>query len=141
MKVTSSGIDIAMCSQQLINSGAGAFAGFEGWVRNYNDGHKVLQLEYEVYTPIAESEGRKIIQEAKERFDILDAQGIHRSGLLEIGECAVWVGVSSVHRNEAFDACRYIIDHIKVRLPIWKKEYYENGDSGWVNCEQCTAAM
>ena len=141
MKVTSSGIDIAMCSQQLINSSAGAFAGFEGWVRNYNDGHKVLQLEYEVYTPIAESEGRKIIQEAKERFDILDAQGIHRSGLLEIGECAVWVGVSSVHRNEAFDACRYIIDHIKVRLPIWKKEYYENGDSGWVNCEQCAAVM
>jgi len=141
MKVTSSGIDIAMCSQQLINSSAGAFAGFEGWVRNYNDGHKVLQLEYEVYTPIAESEGRKIIQEAKERFDILDAQGIHRSGLLEIGECAVWVGVSSAHRNEAFDACRYIIDHIKVRLPIWKKEYYENGDSGWVNCEQCAAAM
>lgn len=141
MKVTSSGIDIAMCSQQLINSSAGAFAGFEGWVRNYNDGHKVLQLEYEVYTPIAESEGRKIIQEAKERFDILDAQSIHRSGLLEIGECAVWVGVSSVHRNEAFDACRYIIDHIKVRLPIWKKEYYENGDSGWVNCEQCAAAM
>ena len=141
MKVTSSGIDIAMCSQQLINSSAGAFAGFEGWVRNYNDGHKVLQLEYEVYTPIAESEGRKIIQEAKELFDILDAQGIHRSGLLEIGECAVWVGVSSVHRNEAFDACRYIIDHIKVRLPIWKKEYYENGDSGWVNCEQCAAAM
>ena len=141
MKVTSSGIDIAMCSQQLINSSAGAFAGFEGWVRNYNDGHKVLQLEYEVYTPIAESEGRKIIQEAKERFDILDAQGIHRSGLLEIGECAVWVGVSSVDRNEAFDACRYIIDHIKVRLPIWKKEYYENGDSGWVNCEQCAAAM
>jgi molybdopterin synthase catalytic subunit len=141
MKVTSSGIEIAMCSQQLINSSAGAFVGFEGWVRNYNDGHKVLQLEYEVYTPIAESEGRKIIQEAKERFDILDAQGIHRSGLLEIGECAVWVGVSSVHRNEAFDACRYIIDHIKVRLPIWKKEYYENGDSGWVNCEQCAAAM
>jgi molybdopterin synthase catalytic subunit len=141
MKVTSSGIEIAMCSQQLINSSAGAFAGFEGWVRNYNDGHKVLQLEYEVYTPIAESEGRKIIQEAKERFDILDAQSIHRSGLLEIGECAVWVGVSSVHRNEAFDACRYIIDHIKVRLPIWKKEYYENGDSGWVNCEQCAAAM
>jgi len=141
MKVTSSGIEIAMCSQQLINSSAGAFVGFEGWVRNYNDGHKVLQLEYEVYTPIAESEGRKIIQEAKERFNILDAQGIHRSGLLEIGECAVWVGVSSAHRNEAFDACRYIIDHIKVRLPIWKKEYYENGDSGWVNCEQCAAAM
>ena len=140
MKVTSSRIDIAMCSQKLINSSAGALAGFEGWVRNYNDGHKVLRLEYEVYTPIAESEGRKIIQEAKEQFNILDAQCIHRSGLLEIGECAVWVGVSSVNRNEGFDACRYIIDHIKIRLPIWKKEYYENGDSGWVNCEHCAAA-
>jgi molybdopterin synthase catalytic subunit len=62
---------------------------------------------------------------------------LHRSGLLEIGECAVWVGVSSAHRDEAFNACRYIIDQVKSRLPIWKKEHYANGDSGWVNCERC----
>ena len=53
---------------------------------------------------------------------------------------AVWVGVSAAHRGEAFDACRYIIDAVKHRVPIWKKEHYVNGDSGWVNCERCAAA-
>lgn len=139
MKVISTEIDIASYSKLLVNSRAGALAGFEGWVRNHNDGHSVLQLEYEVYNPIAESEGDKIIQEAKTQYDILDAYCVHRSGLLEIGDCAVWVGVSAAHRNEAFDACRYIINNIKTRLPIWKKEYYQNGDSGWVNCERCAA--
>lgn len=139
MKVISTEIDIASYSKLLVNSRAGALAGFEGWVRNHNDGHSVLQLEYEVYNPIAESEGDKIILEAKMQYDILDAYCVHRSGLLEIGDCAVWVGVSAAHRNEAFDACRYIINNIKTRLPIWKKEYYQNGDSGWVNCERCAA--
>jgi|TARA_B100000767_G_C19720277_1_gene516926 molybdopterin synthase catalytic subunit len=139
MRITSSEIDIASCNKLLVNSRAGALAGFEGWIRDHNDGHNVLQLEYEVYNPIAESEGNKIIEEAKSQFDILDACSIHRSGLLDIGDCAVWVGVSAVHRNEAFDACRYIIDNIKIRLPIWKKEYYKNGDSGWVNCERCAS--
>jgi molybdopterin synthase catalytic subunit len=64
---------------------------------------------------------------------------VHREGTLELGECAVWVGVTAAHRDEAFAACRYIIDEVKVRLPIWKKEYYVNGDSGWVNCERCAA--
>ncbi len=53
---------------------------------------------------------------------------------------AVWVGVSAAHRGEAFDACRFIIDEVKHRVPIWKKEHYRNGDSGWVNCERCAAA-
>jgi molybdopterin synthase catalytic subunit len=59
---------------------------------------------------------------------------------LSLGEMAVWVGVSSAHRGEAFDACRFIIDEVKHRVPIWKKEHYKNGDSGWVNCERCAAA-
>ena len=63
----------------------------------------------------------------------------HRLGDLAIGEVAVWVGVSAPHRDEAFRACRYIIDEVKHRLPIWKKEHYVNGDSGWVNCERCAA--
>jgi len=54
---------------------------------------------------------------------------------------AVWVGVSSAHRGEAFDACRYIIDEVKHRVPIWKKEHYRSGDSGWVNCERCAAGQ
>jgi molybdopterin/thiamine biosynthesis adenylyltransferase/rhodanese-related sulfurtransferase len=64
---------------------------------------------------------------------------VHRVGSLALGDVAVWVGVSAAHRDEAFRACRYIIDEVKHRLPIWKKEHYENGDSGWVNCERCAA--
>jgi adenylyltransferase/sulfurtransferase len=58
---------------------------------------------------------------------------------LQIGEVAVWVAASSAHRDEAFRACRYVIDEVKHRVPIWKKEHYVNGDSGWVNCERCAA--
>ena len=80
-----------------------------------------LRLEYEGYEPVAVAEGRKILAEAAEKFPYLHAHCVHRTGMLEIGDCAVWVGVSSPHRDEAFHACRYIIDEIKVRLPIWKK--------------------
>jgi molybdopterin synthase catalytic subunit len=65
---------------------------------------------------------------------------IHRVGALGLSDMAVWVGVSSAHRGEAFDACRFIIDEVKHRVPIWKKEHYRSGDSGWVNCERCAAA-
>ena len=118
---------------------AGAFTSFEGWVRNENEGHAVRRLEYEAYEPLAITEGEKVLAEAKERFPFLEARCVHRVGLLELGECAVWIGVAAPHRDEAFKACRYIIDEIKVRLPIWKKEHYVNGDSGWVNCERCAA--
>ena len=64
---------------------------------------------------------------------------MHRVGDLQLGDVAVWVGVSSPHRDEAFKACRFIIDEVKHRVPIWKKEHYANGDSGWVNCERCAA--
>jgi len=122
---------------QLRDPAAGAFASFEGWIRNHNDGLPVVRLEYEAYAPLCVSEGEKIIAEARSRWTILHARCVHRSGSLEIGDCAVWVGVSSAHREEAFQACRFIIDQVKQRLPIWKKEHYANGDSGWVNCERC----
>ena len=131
--------DIAVDSlrEQLMDPGAGGLCVFEGWVRNENEGRTVERLEYEVYEPLAVSEGEKVIAEAREQFPHLQACCVHRSGLLEIGDCAVWVGVVAPHRDEAFKACRYIIDQIKVRLPIWKKEHYIDGDSGWVNCERC----
>jgi molybdopterin synthase catalytic subunit len=121
----------------VMNPGSGGVCVFEGWVRNENEGRSVERLEYEVYAPLAITEGETVIAEAKQRFPFLEASCVHRSGLLEIGDCAVWVGVSAPHRDEAFKACRYIIDEIKVRLPIWKKEHYTDGDSGWVNCERC----
>ena len=87
-----------------------------------------------------EREGERILAEARQRFGVARVACAHRVGPLAIGELAVWVGVSAAHRGEAFDACRYIIDEVKHRVPIWKKEYYQDGDSGWVNCERCAAA-
>ena len=137
MRITPDTILPGQLRDELADDRAGGYVGFEGWIRNHNDGEDVLRLEYEVYEPLAVKEGEKVIEEAKRKFPILHAECVHRSGMLEIGECAVWVGVTAAHRDEAFRACRYIIDQVKVRLPIWKKEYYANGDSGWVNCERC----
>lgn len=117
----------------------GAYVSFEGWVRNRNEGQDVLQLEYQAYDRLAIKEGNRILAEAAEKYPIEHALCIHRVGELQIGDLAVWVGVSSAHRDEAFRACRYIIDEVKHRLPIWKKEYYTDGDSGWVNCEACAS--
>jgi molybdopterin synthase catalytic subunit len=135
--ISDSGIAVDGLREQLMDPGAGGLCVFEGWVRNENEGRTVERLEYEVYEPLAISEGEKVIAEAKELYPHLQACCVHRSGLLEIGDCAVWVGVAAPHRDEAFKACRYIIDQIKVKLPIWKKEHYIDGDSGWVNCERC----
>ena len=139
MQITDKAIRPDELRETLTDDGAGGYVAFEGWIRNENEGEAVLRLEYEVYQPLAIKEGEKVIAEAREKFPILHAECVHREGLLEIGECAVWVGVTSAHRDEAFAACRYIIDEVKIRLPIWKKEYYVNGDSGWVNCERCAA--
>jgi len=135
--LTSEPIDAEMLKRSIENAGAGGFCSFEGWVRNLNEGRTVERLEYEAYEPLVVSEGLRVLEEARQRFPYLEARCVHRSGLLEIGALAVWVGVASAHRDEAFKACRYIIDELKVRLPIWKKEYYVDGDSGWVNCERC----
>jgi molybdopterin synthase catalytic subunit len=139
MALSDKPIDTAGLQKSLANPAAGGYCAFEGWVRNENEGHTVERLEYEAYEPLAIAGGEEVIAEAKARFGILHARCVHRVGLLEIGECAVWIGVAARHRDEAFKACRYIIDEIKVRLPIWKKEHYADGDSGWVNCERCAS--
>ncbi|MAF82842.1 MAG: molybdopterin-converting factor chain 2 [Chromatiales bacterium] len=119
---------------------SGAYVAFEGWVRNHNEGQQVLRLEYEAFESLGTKEGERIIREAEQRFGISTVYCVHRLGKLEIGDLAVIVGVSTPHRGEAFEACRYIIDEVKHRVPVWKKEHYVNGDSGWVNCERCAAA-
>jgi molybdopterin synthase catalytic subunit len=120
--------------EALASSSAGAYVSFEGWVRDHNEGQGVTALEYEAHELIAAKEGEKILAEAVSRFDLAAVRCLHRVGHLEIGDCAVWVGVSAAHRGAAFDACRYIIDEVKQRVPIWKKEHYRDGHSGWVNC-------
>lgn len=136
-QITSNAIDLEAFRQQLLDPSCGAYVQFDGWVRDHNEGQQVLRLEYEVYEPMAVKEGNRVIEEAIQRFGIRNTRGIHRSGLMELSDVAVVVGVSSPHRAAAFDACRYIIDQIKVRLPIWKKEYYANGHTEWVNCQHC----
>jgi molybdopterin synthase catalytic subunit len=118
----------------LTNEQAGACVTFEGWVRDRNEGQVVLSLEYEAYTPLAEKEGARILAEAREKFALIGAAGVHRVGHLRLGDAAVWVGVTAEHRGAAFEACRYIIDEAKARVPIWKKEHYASGATAWINC-------
>ena len=133
-------LDPAACAASLADPAAGGFASFEGWVRNENEGRPVHRLDYEAFVELAEKEGERIVAEAVTRFGVRGARCAHRLGELGLGELAVWVGVASGHRAEAFAACRYIIDEVKHRVPIWKKEHYADGDSGWVNCERCAEA-
>jgi len=138
--VTAQAIDLVAVRERLIEPGCGAYVQFEGWVRNHNEGQQVLRLEYEVYEPLAVKEGKRILAEALQRYGVGKAAAIHRSGMLELTDIAVVVGVSSAHRGEAFEACRYVIDQLKSRLPIWKKEHYANGTAEWVNCRHCAEA-
>lgn len=115
----------------------GGLVVFEGRVRNHHRGRDVLRLEYEAYRSLAEAEGARIMDEAKQRFAIHAAACEHRTGILEIGDIAVTVAVSSAHREAAFDACRYIIDELKARVPIWKKESYADGSDEWTGCDAC----
>lgn len=135
--LTDTSLDAENLKAALRDPAAGGFVSFEGWVRNENEGRTVHRLEYEAYAAMAEKEGLRIVSEAIERFGLSAALCVHRVGSLEIGDMAVWVGACSPHRGEAFEACRFIIDQVKVRVPIWKKEHYVDGDSGWVNCERC----
>ena len=126
-------IDITVLRQLLQDPACGGYCAFEGWVRNENAGRSVQRLDYQAYAPLARNEGERILGEAKQRFTLIGAVCVHRVGALAIGDLAVWVGVSAAHRDAAFTACRYIIDEVKLRVPIWKNEHYASGESGWLH--------
>lgn len=130
-------LDIAIDEDKLKISldddSCGAFVCFEGRVRNHNNAASVDRLTYYGYEDLALNQGRAIIEEAKQRFEITRAIAIHRIGALEIGDVAVWVGVVAAHRYPAFDACRWILDTIKADIPVWKQEYYEDASSKWLS--------
>jgi len=132
-ELSESPIEPVTRARELAHARAGALVTFDGWVRDHNAGRAVLRLSYQAYAPLARNEGERIIAEAREKFAIVDARCVHRIGTLEIGELAVWVGVSAAHRDAAFSACRYIIDEVKQRVPIWKNEHYADGESGWLH--------
>jgi len=130
-------IDVSQLKQQVIDPQSGGFVSFEGWVRNHNATDKnprkpVTALHYEAHAKLAIQVGNGIIAEALKRFDINAACCCHRVGELTVGDMAIWVGVSADHRKAAFEACEWILNQTKAQVPIWKNEYYTDGESGWV---------
>jgi molybdopterin synthase catalytic subunit len=132
-RISGAPIDTAGLLAGLRGTAEGAVVTFEGRVRDRNEGRAVEALEYEAYAPLAEKEGAKVMAEAAASYPVIGAVCVHRTGRLALGDLAVWVAVSSAHRAAAFDACRYIIDHVKERVPIWKKEHYTGGATEWIN--------
>jgi molybdopterin synthase catalytic subunit len=134
-------IDSARLRRELPElPGCGGYAAFEGLVRNVNDGRRVTRLDYEAYDELALKEMRRICEEALERFGLQFARAYHRRGSLAIGDVAVAIQVLTGHRGEAFAGCRYVIDQIKERVPIWKKEFYEDGTTEWTRCHHVHGA-
>ncbi len=114
---------------------SGALVSFDGLVRNNNEGKDVLRLEYSAYAELALHEGSLIVKEAVDCFALQAALCSHALGVLEIGQLAVSIRVWASHRGEGFEACRWIIDQVKSRVPIWKKESYTDGTCEWVLCQ------
>ncbi len=121
----------------LKNDSVGAFVSFEGWVRNQNADKNVVALEYEAADSLCERETAEIINEAKAKFEVQEVLCCHRTGKVSVGEMSVWIGVTAVHRDAAFTACRFVVDELKRRVPIWKKEFYSDGTVVWL--EGCNA--
>jgi molybdopterin synthase catalytic subunit len=112
--------------------GDGAVLIFQGRVRNTNDSRSVSSLSYEAYGEMAERELGAICREANRRFEVGSIEAIHRVGDLALGEVSVAIGITAPHRDTCYAASRWVIEEIKERLPIWKYEHYQDGDSHWV---------
>jgi len=130
--VTAEPLDAARLLADCVSPSDGAALLFWGVVRAENDGREVAQLEYHAYAEMAERQMRKIAAEAIERFGTGDIRVVHRVGLLEVGEASVAIAVASPHRGEAYEASRYVIEELKRRVPVWKREGYVEGEREWV---------
>jgi molybdopterin synthase catalytic subunit len=118
---------------RLCKESAGAFVSFEGWVRNHHQGKSVSSLTYSAHRSLALAEGQKSVEEILLAYPGIEGAAVHRLGTLALGDIAVWVGVCSAHRDQAFAACRDLIDAIKLRVPIWKHEHYQESSSAWLH--------
>jgi len=116
------------------DSGAGAIVTFIGTTRNQNEGRRIHRLEYEAYSGMAEKEMQTIGEEASGRWNIKKIAVVHLIGHVPIGEASIVIAVSAAHRDDGFQACRYMIDELKKRVPIWKKEIYDGGEV-WIGTQ------
>ncbi|MBV9269617.1 MAG: molybdenum cofactor biosynthesis protein MoaE [Candidatus Eremiobacteraeota bacterium] len=139
VRIVRRSIDIAALASQVSCSSYGAIVTFAGVVRDRSDDDRdVTGLSYESYEPMAIAEIERIVEEARARFGDCDAAVEHRTGDLAIGEISVGIAVASPHRAQAFDVCEFIIDELKHRAPIWKREHYTQGPSEWKACHSET---
>jgi len=131
MYLTSDAIDLGSLLAQVQSPRHGGIASFLGAVRDHQAGRSVIRLEYSAYQPMAEAECARIVREAEAQWDCAVALK-HRIGTLHIGDLAVAIVAASAHRDEAFAACRYVIEEVKRRVPIWKREVFADGVVEWV---------
>jgi len=131
-RVTADVIDVAGLLAAVPSPADGAVLLFLGIVRDENDGRAVASLEYEAYAEMAERKMREIADEARGRWPVGEVAVVHRTGRLEIGEASVAIAVASPHRVEAYEASRYVIEELKRRVPVWKREGYVEGETRWV---------
>ena len=134
MHVTREAIDVTSFTALNPAEDCGASVYFFGRVRNHHKGRSVIRLNYECYEALANKEIGRIAQEVQEKYQLSEVRILHRIGMIEVGEVAVAIHVSSAHRDEAFRACREVIERIKQTVPIWKQEFYHDGTSEWVLC-------
>jgi molybdopterin synthase catalytic subunit len=133
--ITARVIDVGRLLGAVRDPGAGAIVLFLGTTRNQNAGRRVVRLEYEAFTSMAESEMRRLADEAKRRWPLGKVAMAHRTGIVPVGEASVGIAVSAGHRAEAFAACHWLIDRLKEIVPIWKKEHFRGGQV-WVGPQQ-----
>ncbi len=125
-------IDIAGLVPAEAGQTSGAVVTFAGVVRDHNKRRSVTGMFYECYREMAERELERLVDEVKARYPVREVLVRHRVGEVPVGDTSLLVVVTSTHREAAFDACRAVIDHVKRRLPIWKKEYYADGTAKWL---------
>jgi molybdopterin synthase catalytic subunit len=127
-ELTGEPLDVGAVARRIVLPQCGATVTLDGYVREWTRGRRTLYLVYEAYEPMALKEMRRLGREARQRFDIAHIGIVHRTGRLEIGETSVVISVSAPHRRAAFEACQWAIKELKRTVPIWKKEFYEDGE-------------
>ncbi len=132
IEITDKPIDVQKIIDAASSHQGGAVNVFIGTVRNQTAAKKVTKLEYEAYEPMAIAEINKIIQQADKKWKLTGWAISHRVGTLYPGDVAVAIALSTAHRKESFAACQFVIDTLKQTVPIWKKEFFEDGDT-WVS--------
>ncbi len=129
--LTSEKIDIEKTLHQLDDQGTGAVVLFLGRVRNHAEGKEVIEMDYEAYPEMARKKMQEIVEQTHEKWPVSKMAIVHRTGHLKLGDISVLIAVATPHRKDAFEACHFAIDILKETVPVWKKEYFADGQA-WV---------